>query len=221
MIGAKNTINIVVVDDHLLFRQGIAEILSAEADLRVVGECGGAAEAITLVDQTKPDVVLLDSDRAGIQAERILRGLLAVSPDSKVIVVTTHDQPRLVTNLVAAGADAYVLKSSTRDELLATIRKVHHASGHIVLSVSRETLQGLHGIDRPQLSRRECDVLSLVASGMRNSQIARRLYISEGTVKRHLTNAYTKLGAVSRIDAIKKAVALGFVSYDDLFDVDS
>lgn len=219
MTSVQSTIDIVVVDDHLLFRQGISEILSVENDLRVVGQCGGT-DAISLVSATRPDVVLLDSNRSGVQAERILRGVLVVSPGSKVIVVTVHDQPRLVATLVTAGADAYVLKSATRDELLATIRKVFHASGHFVLSVSRETLQGLNGADRPLLSRRECEVLSLVAGGMRNSQIARRLYISEGTVKRHLTNAYTKLGAVSRIDAIKKAVLLGFVSYDDMFDAD-
>lgn len=219
MTGIQSMIHIVVVDDHLLFRQGISEILSSESDLRVVGQCGGT-DAIGLVSSTRPDVVLLDSNRSGIEAERILRGMLVVSPDSKVIVVTVHDQPRLVSTLIAAGADAYVLKSATRDELLATIRKVSRASGHIVLSVSRETLQGLGGVDRPLLSRRECEVLSLVAGGMRNSQIARQLYISEGTVKRHLTNAYTKLGAISRIDAIKKAVSLGFVSYDDMFDAD-
>lgn len=220
MSGVSGLISIVIIDSQLLFRQGISEILSTEPDLRVVGECGDATEAVALVNQTRPDIVLLDSDRAGNQAERILRGFLAVSTTSKVIIVTIHDQPRLVANLIAAGANGYVLKSSTRDELLATIRKVHHVSGHVVLSVSRTTLQRLNGSGRPLLSPRECEILSLVASGMRNSQIARRLYISEGTVKRHLTNSYAKLDAASRIDAIKKAVALGFVSYDDLLDVD-
>jgi DNA-binding NarL/FixJ family response regulator len=133
-------------------------------------------------------------------------------------VVTVHDEARLVGNLVAAGAHAYLLKSATSEELLTALRKVSRDSSHVVLSVSRETLEGLNGVDRPLLSKREREVLGLVAAGMHNSEIASELYISEGTVKRHLTNTYTKLGTASRISAIKKAISLGLVSFSALFD---
>jgi len=206
----------LIIDDHILFRQGMSRILAAEADMRVVGECGHGDEAIDLVAQTGPDVVLLDSDLIGSRAERTLYGLLRASPTAKVIIVTMHDQPRLVGNLLAAGAVAYVLKSSAGEELLATVRKIFRDSGHVVLSVSRQTLDGLNGRDRPLLSTREREILALVASGKRNSEIAGKLYISEGTVKRHLTNAYGKLGAASRIDAVKKAISLGLISFSDL-----
>ncbi|MEC3980515.1 response regulator transcription factor [Amycolatopsis sp. H20-H5] len=216
----KNDISVVVVDKHRLFRQGIIQILSVEEDISVVGECGFGKDAITVVGQAKPDVVLLDSDRGGSQAVGMLRGLLLVSPGSKVVVVTVHDAPRLVGDLIAAGAHAYVLKNATREELLVTLRTVYRDSGHVVVSVPRETLRGMNEADHALLSRRETEVLELVAGGMRNSQIANELYISEGTVKRHLTNAYTKLGAESRIGAVKKAISLGIVSFNELLEAE-
>ncbi|HWE88214.1 MAG TPA: response regulator transcription factor [Pseudonocardiaceae bacterium] len=211
-------IRVAVIDNHMLFRQGMVQILSIEQDILVVGACQFGDAAITVVERTKPDVVLLDSDRAGSQAVGMLRRMLLVSPTSKVIVVTVHDEARLVGNLVAAGAHAYLLKSATSEELLTALRKVSRDSSHVVLSVSRETLEGLNGVDRPLLSKREREVLGLVAAGMHNSEIASELYISEGTVKRHLTNTYTKLGTASRISAIKKAISLGLVSFSALFD---
>lgn len=220
-VGEMNTgdhIDVVVIDNHMLFRQGIVQILVKENDVQVVGECEFGDVAITLVETTKPDVVLLDSDRGGSTAVGTVRKMLAVSPLSKVIVVTVHDDPRLVGNLVAAGAHAYLLKSATSQELLTVLRKVARDAQHVVLSVSRETLEGLKGLDRPLLSKREREVLGLVAAGMRNSEIASELYISEGTVKRHLTNAYAKLGTKSRISAIKRAISLGLVSFNALFD---
>lgn len=214
----EEEIRVVVVDNHMLFRQGLVQILVAENDIHVVGECEFGDIAIALAESAKPDIVLLDSDRGGSIAISTVREIRAVSPLSKVIVVTVYDDPRLVGNLVAAGAHAYLLKSATSQELLTVLRKVARDAQHVVLSVSRETLEGLNGLDRPLLSRREREVLGLVAAGMRNSEIASELYISEGTVKRHLTNAYAKLGTASRISAIKRAISLGLVSYSALFD---
>jgi DNA-binding NarL/FixJ family response regulator len=217
-MSTEDEIRVVVVDNHMLFRQGLVQILVGENDIDVVGECEFGGIAIALVESAKPDIVLLDSDRGGSTAIGTVREIRAVSPLSKVIVVTVYDDPRLVGNLVAAGAHAYLLKSTTSQELLTVLRKVARDAQHVVLSVSRETLEGLNGLDRPLLSKREREVLGLVAAGMRNSEIASELYISEGTVKRHLTNAYAKLGTASRISAIKRAISLGLVSFSALFD---
>jgi len=129
-----------------------------------------------------------------------------------VSTMTMHDDARLVRSLVASGARAYVIKSATREELLATIRTVQRDANRIILSVSRDTLESLEGRNEELLSTRELEVLTLVAEGMSNAQIARRLYIAEGTVKRHLTNIYAKLGVVSRIDAVNKAISAGLVT---------
>jgi len=204
--------SVLLVDDHALFREGVAEIFVAEESLRVVGEAASGEEAVALVQELNPDVVLLDVEMPGLGAEETLRRILRTSPSSQVIVLTMHDDARLVRSLVASGARAYVIKSATREELLATIRTVQRDANRIILSVSRDTLESLEGRNEELLSTRELEVLTLVAEGMSNAQIARRLYIAEGTVKRHLTNIYAKLGVVSRIDAVNKAISAGLVT---------
>jgi DNA-binding NarL/FixJ family response regulator len=200
---------VLLVDDHALFREGVAEIFAAEESLRVVGEAASGEEAIALAQELNPDVVLLDIEMPGLGAEETLRRILRTSPSSQVIVLTMHDDARLVSSLVASGARAYVIKSATREELLATVRTVQRDANRVVLSVSKDTLERLEGRNEELLSTRESEVLALVAKGMSNAQIARHLYIAEGTVKRHLTNIYAKLGVVSRMDAVNKALSAG------------
>ncbi|MDQ3761705.1 MAG: response regulator transcription factor [Actinomycetota bacterium] len=215
----QKEIRVVVIDDHVLFRQGVVEILSTEVEIHVVGECSND-DATLIADQLKPDIALWGTDRSGIRAEKTLREVLIASPQTKIIIMAMHDDPKLVANMITAGAGAYVLKDSTREELVSVVRKVHRNSSQVVLSVSRETLQSLNRHSQQILSARECEVLALVAAGMRNSQIAGKLYISEGTVKRHLTNIYIKLSAVSRVDAIKKAISLKLLSINDILGSD-
>jgi DNA-binding NarL/FixJ family response regulator len=203
---------VLLVDDHALFREGVAEIFAADEELQVVGEASNGEEAVELARREKPDVVLLDVEMPGMGAEETLRGIVRASPSTKVIVLTMHDESHLVGNLMALGARAYVVKSATKDELLSTVRIVDRNPDRVVLSVSRETLERLEGRQKEVLSARELEVLSLAAKGLSNIQIASRLYISEGTVKRHLTNIYAKLGVVSRVDAINKATAAGLIT---------
>jgi DNA-binding NarL/FixJ family response regulator len=206
-------IRVLLVDDHALFREGLAEIFAAEDDVRVVGEAGDGDEAVALAQRERPDVVLLDVEMRGPGPEETLRRMLRVSPSSKVVVLTMHDEPRLVRSLLGIGARAYVVKSATCEELLAAVRTVARDPDRIVLSVSRDTLERLEGRDDGLLSSRELEVLTLVAGGMSNARIASQLHISEGTVKRHLTNFYAKLGVASRTDAVHKAVSADLVAH--------
>jgi DNA-binding NarL/FixJ family response regulator len=216
--GAR--IKVLLVDDHVLFREGVVEIFAAEDDMRVVGEGENGAEAIALAEREKPDVVLLDVEMPVMGAEGAIEGILRASPSSKVIVLTMYDEPRLVRKLLALGAHAFIVKNATREELVAAVRTVHRVEDRVVLSVSRGTADRLEGSERGTLSSRELEVLLLTVRAMSNRQIASHLRISEGTVKRHLTNLYAKLGVSSRADAAKEAITSGLITFRDLSDPD-
>ncbi len=211
-------IKVLLVDDHALFREGVVEIFAAEDDMRVVGEAENGAEGIALAEVEKPDVVLLDVEMPVMGAEGAIEGILRTSPSSKVLVLTMYDEPRLVRRLLALGAHAYIVKNATREELIAAVRTVHRVEDRVVLSVSRGTADRLEGSERGTLSRRELEVLLLTVRAMSNKQIASCLGISEGTVKRHLTNIYAKLGVTSRADAAKQALTSGLITFRDLFE---
>ena len=216
MNGNNDRIKVLLVDDHALFREGVAEIFDAEEDMRMVGEAENGLEAIALAAEEKPDVVLLDVEMPVMGAEKAIGQILRASPSSKILVLTMYDEPRLVRKLLALGAHGYIVKNATREELVAAVRTVHRVENRVVLSVSRNTADRLEGSEKSLLSSRELEVLLLTARAMSNNQIASYLHISEGTVKRHLTNIYAKLGVSSRADAAKKALMSGLITFRDL-----
>jgi DNA-binding NarL/FixJ family response regulator len=213
-------IKVLLVDDPALFREGVVEIFDAEEDVQVVGEAENGLEAVALAAEEKPDVILLDVEMPVMGAEKAIGQILRASPHSKVLVLTMYDEPRLVRKLLALGAHGYIVKNATREELVAAVHTVHRVENRVVLSVSRNTADRLEGSEKSVLSRRELEVLLLAARAMSNSQIASRLHISEGTVKRHLTNIYAKLGVSSRADAAKKALTSGLITFRDLSEPD-
>lgn len=206
-------ISVVVVDDHTLFREGVAELLACDPAVRVVAQGASGTDALDLVREHRPDVVLVDVEMPGPGARTTVRRLCQEHPDTHVIVLTMHDEAGLVRDLLSQGAAAFLVKSIERHELIAALRAVVANRDTILVSVSRDTISGLDRA-RPDalLSARELEVLQLAALAMSNAQIGRRLVITEGTVKRHLTNIYAKLGAVSRIDAIRKATAARLIT---------
>ncbi|MEU4532836.1 response regulator transcription factor [Micromonospora ureilytica] len=203
--------DVVVVDDHVLVREGVREILEAEKDLTVVGEAGDAAMAVQLVAERRPAVVLLDVDIPGPGAATTVRRMLAASPCTAVIIISMFDGPQLVRALLNAGVRGYLLKSATKHELVAAIRSIRADRTRLVISVSRESLAQAVDPGAVTLSERETEILGLTAEALSNTQIAARLQLSEATVKRHLRNIFTKLGAVSRIDAVNRAVAASLI----------
>ena len=202
---------VVIADDHTLFREGIAEICEVEDDLHVVGQAVDGPGAVHLVRRENPDVVLLDVEMPGPAPDETLGKILDAPSAPCVAILTMHDDAHLVSKLVSMGAQAYISKTATRDELLAAIRAVRKDRDHIVLSVPKGTMSRLGRPAEGPLSARELEVLDLVARGLSNAQIAAELYISEGTVKRHLTNSYLKLDVRSRMNAINKAVSMGLL----------
>jgi DNA-binding NarL/FixJ family response regulator len=214
--GNGDLIKVLLVDDHALFREGVAEIFDAEEDMWVVGEAENGLEAVTLAAKETPDVIILDVEMPVMGAEMAIGRILHASPSSKVLVLTMYDEPRLVRKLLALGAHGYIVKNATREELVAAVRTVYRVDNRVVLSVSRNTADRLEGAEKSLLSGRELEVLLLAARAMSNNQIASYLHISEGTVKRHLTNIYAKLGVSSRGDAANKALTSGLITFRDL-----
>jgi DNA-binding NarL/FixJ family response regulator len=227
-LGEEPTLNVKVdllrvllVDNHKLFRDGLAEIFAAEDDMRVVGQAKNALEAIALAETQKPDAILLDIEMPLMGTEETLGRLLHASPSSKILVLTMYDEPHLVRRVLTSGASAFLTKYASRDELIMAMRTVHRIRDRVVLSISRRTAERLEEAENGMLSAREFEVLVLTARGMSNSQIALHLYISEATVKRHLTNIYAKLEVSSRVDAAKEALKSGLLTLRDLSEPNS
>lgn len=199
-----------------LLREGLAELLASDTTIQVVAQGADGEAALALVAQHRPDVVLVDLDMPGPGAQVTINLLHQANPDTRIIVVTMHDRPELARELVDHSVPAYLVMTIGGRELIASVHSVVTSRNNILVSVSRSAVDQL---DNPHpngtLSTRELDVLKLAALAMSNAQIGKQLVITEGTVKRHLTNIYKKLHAVSRIDAIRKATAAQLIPHDD------
>lgn len=219
------SIRVVIADDQTLMRQGFAMILGAHSDITVVGEAANGIEALAEIARTEPDVVLMDirmPDLDGIEATRRARVL---SPESRVLILTTFGLDEYITEALIAGASGFLLKDATADELLHAVRVV--AAGDALLSPAVTTrliervLPGLadsspRATPIPEvlalLTEREVEVLLAVARGGSNLEISRSLYISETTVKTHVSHLLTKLGLRDRVQAVIAAYELGLLT---------
>lgn len=198
-------IRIVLADDHPLFREGLRGLLDIEADMQVVGEAQDGAAAVRVVALEQPDVVLLDVEMPGQDVLVTVAGVRSAAPHAAVVMLTMHDDRQLITQLLAMGVRGYVLKNIARLELLSVVRGAAQRADHVTVSVSARAFLETSSTPAPDiLSDREREVLELAAEAFSNAQIARRLGISEATVKRHMYNTFAKLGAVSRLDAVNK-----------------
>jgi DNA-binding NarL/FixJ family response regulator len=207
-------ITTIVVDDHTLFRDGMRELLSTEPDIEVVAEGRSGQDAITLTSRHQPDVVLLDVEMPGPPAQLVIPRIHAIRPASRVVIVTMYGDLDLAHELMALGARAYLVKDVSGEQLFGAIRTVMHDDHRTLMASAKESLDNLYqaGVaDQPVLSARELAVLELAARAMTNAQIGSTLFIAEGTVRRHLSNAYRKLGASGRLDAVNQAVATGLI----------
>ena len=215
-------IRLLLVDDQALFREGLRTLLSLHEDLQVVGEAGNGLEALAAADALRPDVVLMDLRMPILDGVATTRRLLAAHPTTRVIVVTTFDDDELVFDGLRAGAVGYLLKDVSSDKLVEAIRAAARGESFLQPSIAAKVLAEFNRLERSAtpppppplaepLSERELEILRLVAAGDSNKEIAAALYITEGTVKNHVTNILGKLDARDRTQAALRGRELGLI----------
>ena len=197
-----------LADDHAMFREGLEAILSSREGIEVVGTSTTGPEATERVRETKPDVIVTQLDMQPRTAQEIISGLREASPDSRIVVLTLWDNLRYVQAISKMGIDAYLHKSSSAEELVATLWGVtsSQGAGNAVISMPRALLERLGDEPAGALSERETEVVVLAARGLSNRLIGKELSIEEATVKRHLANIYQKIGVRSRNEAVRTAL---------------
>ena len=206
--SAHNVIRILTVDDHPLLRKGIAALVNTEPDLKLVAEASNGKEAIDAFRTHRPDVTLMDlqmPDVDGLEAIKVIRSEF---PDARVIVLTTYSGDMQVLGALKAGARGYILKGHVHKELLHAIRAVHAGQKRIPPEIAAELAD--HATD-DALTEREIDVLRLIGAGNSNKQIADQLSIGEATVKSHVTNILSKLGANDRAHSVTIGLKRGII----------
>jgi len=201
-------IRILLVDDHMLLREGVRAVVSTQTDMEIAGEAGSGAEAIDAYARLLPDLVLMDLQMADMSGLEAITAIRTAAPDARIIVLTTYSGDGRAIKALRAGAMGYLLKASLRNQLLEAIRSVHHGGKHLDASVA--TAIALHVLDE-DLTEREVSVLTLAAWGNSNKQIAARLELSEETVKGHMKALFAKLGASDRTHAVTIAAKRGLI----------
>ena len=213
------TISVCLVDDQTLVRQGIRSLLELSDDIRVAAEAADGAQAVEVIPQAKPDVVLLDMRMPGMSGLDVLNALGQKNALPPTIILTTFDDDQLVLAGLKAGARGYLLKDVSLEQLVEAVKTVAEGGSLVAPVVTQRLLTGLErmqndftSLDQPDpLTERETEILRLMASGYSNKEIANSLNVAEGTVKNHVSNILSKLGVRDRTRAVLKAFELGIV----------
>jgi DNA-binding NarL/FixJ family response regulator len=208
MKTGPSLIRILTVDDHPMLREGIAALLASQSDMSLIGEASTGREALELYRKHRPDLTLMDLQMPDMDGIEATIAICSEFPGARIIVLTTYTGDVQVLRALKAGARAYLLKSLLRKELLETIRAVHAGQKRIPPAVASELAE--HAIDET-LTLREIDVLRLIAGGNANKLIADQLSITEETVKGHVKNILSKLGANDRTHAVTIALKRGII----------
>ena len=212
-------IRILVVDDHPVVRNGLIAMLETQRDFHVVGEAGSGLEALEIVETNQPDVILLDLEMPEFDGLETLEHLRSDHPDAKVIVFTAFDTDDRIVSAVQAGAKGYLLKGSPREQIFQAIRVVSEGGSTLEPLVASKLMHHLASEGRKDadlgqfdpLTRRETEVLALLAQGKTNKEIADSLVITERTTKFHVSSILSKLGASNRTEAVTLASQFGLI----------
>jgi len=209
-------IRIVLADDHPLTRSGIAEYLRRESSLELLGEAEDGVKAWQLIQELKPDVVLLDIRMPGLDGVSVAQKIKEAGLHTATIMLTSYDAQQYVMASLRAGAKGFVLKTVTPKELTAAIATV--ARGGLYLDPEVASVMGERDFDPEQLSVREREVLVLAAKGLSSKEVAGKLFISERTVQTHLASIYDKLGSKNKTEALLLALKYGVVTLEELLE---
>lgn len=206
--GSDSRIRVLIADDHVTVLEGLNVIINRNEDMQVVGIAADGTEAVALWQQYRPDVTLVDIRMPGLDGVEVIEEIRRLDSSARVIVLTTCDTDNEIYRAVKAGARAYLLKDGPREELVDTIRRVHRGETCLAPSLVEKLAAS---VSNEPLTRREQEVLELLARGRSNKEIASTLSISEPTVKTHLRSLFGKLDVLSRTEAIAVASRKGLV----------
>jgi len=219
-------IRVILAEDHAVVRQGTKHLLDRYPDIEVIGEAGDGEEAVTLVKELKPDVVIMDVRMPRMSGIEATRKVKAEFPEVAVLALTAHDDDEYVFALLESGANGYLLKTAEIEELVKAIRAVHAGQPALDPLVTQKVVsQFMNGKSLPDvmaqvgdemdgLTSRELEVLRMVAQGLTNKEVAQQLYISDRTVQAHLSSIFSKLQVSSRTEAVMYAIRKGWITVD-------
>jgi DNA-binding NarL/FixJ family response regulator len=202
-------IRVLIADDHTMVRQGLKQILELEKDMTVIAQAPNGEEAVKLVKECNPDVILMDINMPGMNGLQAIKEMKDSNIPSKIIVLTIHEDREYLFKTLQMGVEGYVLKDAEPSVLLEAIRSVNSGQPYIQANMTRELVREFNKItlydkgktEESNLTAREVEVLELIAEGMINKEIAKRLFISEKTVKNHVSNIFRKLNVSDRTQA--------------------
>jgi DNA-binding NarL/FixJ family response regulator len=231
MVTKTERIRIVLVDDHKIFREGVKRVIEMEQEFEVVGEGSDGEEALTIVQKYQPDVVLMDINMPHMNGVEATEKILRYSPQSKIVILSIHDDEAYVYRTLQSGANGYLLKEMDVDALSEAIRVVHEGGAYIHPKITGKLVEEFRRMKSEQelgsegksitaaeyrlpyhlLTKRESEVLQLMAEGRSNKVIGETLYISEKTVKNHVSSVLQKMNVQDRTQAVVEAIKKGWV----------
>jgi DNA-binding NarL/FixJ family response regulator len=206
------TIRILIVEDQRIVREGLRAVLEDEDEIAIVGEAANGQEAIDLFAQLQPDVVLMDLQMPVIDGPEATRRIRELSPDARILVLTTYATDEFIFKALRAGAQGYLLKDASANELLGAIHSIHAGQTLLAPAVAARLVMGVSAGGQESLTPRELEVLTLLGQGRSNGEIAAMLAIAPRTAKVHVQNILSKLGATNRTEAVSLAVKQRLIS---------